>query len=176
MQGLAPLLIAIGALSLAGCSKHAEAPDTHAGATPETSQRSESAQQSETTSTPSPAAEPTRSNVEQPTANNANDNTGTNSSGTSTAAATAAAGGTDLGKTVYTQTCSMCHAAGIAGAPKIGDKADWGPRIAKGKDTLYQHAIAGFQGSKGVMPPKGGSTRPDAEVKAAVDYMVSQAK
>ena len=70
-----------------------------------------------------------------------------------------------------------CHGAGVAGAPKLGDKADWGPRIAQGNDTLYQHAIQGFQGKKGVMPPKGGNTAlPDDQVKAAVDYMVSQAK
>ncbi len=69
----------------------------------------------------------------------------------------------------------MCHGPGIAGAPKLGDKADWGPRIAKGKDTLYKHAIEGFTGSKGVMPPKGGATTlSDDEVKTAVDYMVSQ--
>ena len=71
----------------------------------------------------------------------------------------------------------MCHASGVTGAPKFGDKADWGPRIAQGKDTLYQHALNGFQGKKGMMPPKGGNTSlPDADVKAAVDYMVSQAK
>ncbi|RYY90710.1 MAG: cytochrome c5 family protein, partial [Comamonadaceae bacterium] len=57
------------------------------------------------------------------------------------------------------------------------DKADWGPRIAQGNDTLYEHAIKGFQGKKGVMPAKGGNTAlPDADVKAAVDYMVSQAR
>ncbi|RYF39191.1 MAG: cytochrome c5 family protein, partial [Cytophagaceae bacterium] len=66
--------------------------------------------------------------------------------------------------------------ADIAGAPKFGDKAAWAPRLAQGKAILYQHAIAGFQGKAGVMPPKGGSTAPDDEVKAAVDYMASAAK
>jgi cytochrome c5 len=81
------------------------------------------------------------------------------------------------GQTVYSATCAMCHAAGVTGAPKPGDKADWAPRIAQGKDTLYQHAIAGYQGKKGMMPPKGGNTAvPDADVKAAVDYMVDQSK
>ncbi|MBA2964751.1 MULTISPECIES: c-type cytochrome [Ramlibacter] len=81
------------------------------------------------------------------------------------------------GQKVYAATCVACHGAGIAGAPKIGDKADWEPRVAQGKDTLYQHALQGFQGKKGVMPPKGGNTAlPDPEVKAAVDYMVSQAR
>ena len=78
---------------------------------------------------------------------------------------------------MYTATCVACHGAGVAGAPKLGDKADWGPRIAQGNDTLYQHAIQGFTGKKGMMPPKGGNTTlPDDQVKAGVDYMVSQAK
>lgn len=81
------------------------------------------------------------------------------------------------GEGLFTQTCSACHGPGIAGAPKAGDKAAWGPRIAKGKDTLYQHALNGFQGTAGVMPPKGGRTdAPDALVKQAVDYMVGLAK
>ena len=69
-----------------------------------------------------------------------------------------------------------CHGTGVAGAPKIGDKADWGPRVAQGKQVLYDHAIKGFTGQKGAMPPKGGATQlSDDEVKAAVDYMVSKA-
>jgi cytochrome c5 len=96
------------------------------------------------------------------------------SSGTSASASASA--GSELGQAVYTQTCVACHGTGLAGAPKIGDKADWGPRIAKGKASLYEHAIKGFTGSKGTMPPKGGSPRPDSDIKAAVDYMVSQAK
>ena len=78
------------------------------------------------------------------------------------------------GKKVFGNVCSMCHAAGVAGAPKPGDKADWGPRIAQGKDMLYKHALEGFTGKKGMMPARGGSTTlKDEEVKAAVDYMVS---
>jgi len=62
-----------------------------------------------------------------------------------------------------------------AGAPKPGDKADWGPRIAQGTDLLYKHAIEGFTGAKGMMPARGGSaTLSDDEVKAAVDYMIAQ--
>jgi cytochrome c5 len=79
----------------------------------------------------------------------------------------------DTGKTLYSQACIACHGAGIAGAPKMGDKAAWAPRMAQGTAILYQHAIAGFQGKAGVMPPKGGSTAPDADVKAAVDYILS---
>ena len=79
------------------------------------------------------------------------------------------------GASVFNKTCSLCHAAGVAGAPKPGDKADWGPRIAQGKDTLYKHALEGFTGSKGMMPPRGGgASLTDEEVKAAVDYMVGK--
>ncbi len=81
----------------------------------------------------------------------------------------------DTGKQVYEGLCVACHAAGVAGAPKFGDKAAWAPRIAQGMDTLYMHSINGFQGKTGVMPPKGGNpSLSDAEVKAAVDYMVKQ--
>lgn len=80
------------------------------------------------------------------------------------------------GESVYRQRCATCHAAAVAGAPKLGDKADWAPRIAQGSATLYGHAINGFKGKKGVMPPRGGaSSLSDEQVKAAVDYMVSQA-
>ena len=82
----------------------------------------------------------------------------------------------DGGET-FTQVCSACHGAGIAGAPKAGDKAAWGPRIAKGKDVLYEHALKGYQGSTGVMPAKGGrADLSDDLVKAAVDHMVDLAK
>ena len=80
-----------------------------------------------------------------------------------------------VGKGVYNKTCSMCHAAGVAGAPKPGDKADWGPRIAQGKETLYKHSMEGFTGSKGMMPARGGvPTLTDDEMKAAVDYMADK--
>ena len=81
------------------------------------------------------------------------------------------------GAELFQQTCSACHGAGIAGAPKAGDKAAWAPRIAKGMDTLYQHALNGFNGSAGMMPAKGGrADAPDALVKQAVDHMVQMAK
>ena len=92
-------------------------------------------------------------------------------------AAPGAAGDAARGESVYKATCSLCHAAAVAGAPKLGDTADWSPRIAQGTEVLYNHALNGFQGAKGVMPPKGGNTAlPDEDVKAAVDYMVAQAK
>ena len=86
------------------------------------------------------------------------------------AAAPAAAAGN--GEALYKQACFACHAAGVANAPKFGDKAAWAPRIAQGLPTLYNSALKG----KGAMPPKGGSAAPDADVKAAVDYMVGAAK
>ena len=91
----------------------------------------------------------------------------------------AAAGGTtvaDAGKKVYESTCIACHGAGVAGAPKFGDKSDWAPIIAQGMPTLYERALHGYTGKRGMMPPKGGSTASDADVKAAVDYMVAAAK
>lgn len=73
------------------------------------------------------------------------------------------------GEQAFTQVCSACHATGINGAPKIGDHAAWGPRIAQGKESLYKDAIAG----KGSMPPKGGTSWPDATIRMTVDYMLS---
>ena len=84
----------------------------------------------------------------------------------------AAAGGTGDGKGTYEKVCSVCHAAGVVGAPKFGDKVAWGPRIATGVDALHNSALKG----KNAMPPKGGSNLPDADVLAAVDYMVKAAK
>ncbi len=82
-----------------------------------------------------------------------------------------------VGKGVFGKTCSMCHAAGVGGAPKPGDKADWGPRIAQGNEVLYKHALEGFTGAKGMMPPRGsGASLTDDEVKAAVDFMVAQSR
>jgi cytochrome c5 len=69
----------------------------------------------------------------------------------------------------FQAVCSACHSTGVNGAPKIGDHAAWGPRIAQGKETLYKDAIGG----KGNMPPKGGTTWPDDTIKKVVDYMVS---
>jgi cytochrome c5 len=84
-------------------------------------------------------------------------------------AAGAAADVPTTGEQAFTKVCSACHATGVNGAPKIGDHAAWGPRIAQGKETLYKDAIAG----KGSMPPKGGTTWPDATIRMTVDYMVS---
>jgi cytochrome c5 len=81
------------------------------------------------------------------------------------------------GAAAYELGCTTCHGAGIAGAPKAGDKGAWGPRIAQGKTTLYKHAIEGFNGKAGVMPAKGGQTSwPDDLVKQAVDHMIDLSK
>jgi cytochrome c5 len=87
-------------------------------------------------------------------------------------AAAAAAPSSDAGKKLYDTNCMACHAAGVAGAPKFGDKAVWAPRIATGMDALYASAIKG----KNAMPAKGGSGASDDDVKAAVQYMVAAAK
>ena len=93
------------------------------------------------------------------------------------AAAGAPAAASAGGEGVYKAACVACHGAGIAGAPKLGDKAAWSTRTAQGKTILYDHAIRGFQGKAGVMPAKGGNTAlADADVKSAVDYMVSSSK
>jgi cytochrome c5 len=95
-------------------------------------------------------------------------------SSASSATTASAAGGGDLvlGEKVFGTTCVTCHGAGVLGAPKVGDKTAWGPRVAQGKDTLYTHALNGFK----MMPARGGNAAlKDEEVKAAIDYMVSKA-
>jgi cytochrome c5 len=92
------------------------------------------------------------------------------------AAAPAPVAVNEAGKSAFGKACALCHVAGVGGAPKPGDKADWGPRIAQGADTLYKHALEGFTGAKGTMPPKGGSALSEVDVKSAVDYMVGASK
>jgi len=85
------------------------------------------------------------------------------------AAATVAAG---AGEALYKQACAVCHVAGVAGAPKLGDKAAWAPRLALGLDGLTASVIKG----KNAMPPKGGTTASDADIKSAVEYMLASVK
>lgn len=81
------------------------------------------------------------------------------------------------GEKVYQGTCVMCHGSPAVGAPVLGNKDDWAPRIAQGKDVLYMHALDGFTGAKGAMPAHGGNPSLDeTAIKAAVDYMVSKAQ
>ncbi|PTR15018.1 MULTISPECIES: c-type cytochrome [unclassified Nitrosospira] len=101
----------------------------------------------------------------------------TGASGQATLSAEAPAGPAEAGeeriKSIYTASCAACHASGAAGAPKLGDKVAWAARIKTGSEGLYNSALKG----KNAMPPKGGNASlSDAEVKAVVDYMVSQSK
>ncbi|WP_418288000.1 c-type cytochrome [Melaminivora suipulveris] len=182
------LALACSALMLAACGKN---DNTSPTAPPPLSQAPAPAPAE-------PAPVPAEPMASAPTAPGTTDAAAGSSSATGTSAATGAsdasavsapsasasaavAGGATVaqaggdGKSVYDKTCALCHAAGVAGAPKPGDKGDWSPRIAQGNDTLYKHAIEGFTGKKGVMPPRGGAVNlSDDEVKSAVDYMVSQ--
>ena len=155
---LASLMIALG-LTMSACSKHesAESKPTEEIA----AQQGEIARANH----PMPVASQPASFV-PPTAASA---------AATTTTATATQVSADAGEKLFGSVCATCHTAGLMGAPKLGDKADWAPRIAQGKDTLYKHAIGGYQGKSGVMPAKGGSQASDDEVKAAVDYMVSKA-
>ena len=155
---LASLMIALG-LTMSACSKHesAESKPTEEIAT----------QQGEIARATNPmqvASQP--ASFVPPTAASA---------AATTTTATATPVSADAGEKLFGSVCATCHTAGLMGAPKLADKAAWAPRIAQGKDTLYKHAIVGYQGKAGVMPAKGGSQASDEEVKAAVDYMVSKA-
>ncbi|MPW07351.1 cytochrome c5 family protein [Paraburkholderia sp. CNPSo 3155] len=88
------------------------------------------------------------------------------------AAGAQSADASQAGKALYQSVCQACHAAGVLNAPKFGDKEAWAPRLKDSMDTVYNYALHG----KGAMPPKGGSNASDADVKAAVDYMVSAVK
>ena len=83
-----------------------------------------------------------------------------------------AAAGSGAGEALYKQACFACHAAGVAGAPKLGDKELWAPRIQTGLDAMTANVIKG----KGAMPPKGGSSASDADIRSSVEYMVGAAK
>jgi cytochrome c5 len=88
------------------------------------------------------------------------------------AAAPAPAAAAAGGEALYKQACFACHATGAANAPKFGDKAAWAPRIKQGVPALVQSVLKG----KGAMPPKGGTAASEAELRAAVEYMVGAAK
>ena len=86
------------------------------------------------------------------------------------AAPVAAAGGERSGEQIYKAICNACHDAGVANAPKLGDKAAWAPRIALGLDGLMKSAIAG----KNAMPPRGGSDANDTELARTIVYMANK--
>ena len=93
------------------------------------------------------------------------------------AVAQAAAPAAASGNAVYDQACALCHMPpGLAGAPALGDPAAWAPRIAQGRSVLAEHVLNGYQGSTGIMPPKGGRVDlSDEAVLAAMDYMIDSA-
>lgn len=97
---------------------------------------------------------------------------------TKAAASQVAYGGTTDGKEIFNNLCTSCHTSGVAGAPKVGDKAAWGPRMAQGLETLVKHAIEGYHGPDGnYMPPKGGNPAlTDEQVTNAVHWIVDQTK
>ena len=93
------------------------------------------------------------------------------------AAAQVAYGGTTDGKTIFGNLCTTCHTNAATGAPVITDKGAWAPRVAQGLDMLVKHATEGFTGAKGMMPARGGNpSLNDAQVKATVEWMISQVK
>ena len=86
-------------------------------------------------------------------------------------------GGTLDGKTIFGNLCHACHETGAGGAPTLADKAHWASRLAQGEETLVTHAIDGYTGSAGMMPAKGGNAAlSDEQVKATVDWMITQVK
>src|SRR5690606_1194995 len=92
------------------------------------------------------------------------------------AASQVAYGGTTDGSVIFQNLCGACHSGGVGGAPTL-DRGHWNARIAQGTDTLYKHAIEGFTGSAGVMPPKGGNPAlTDEQVQATVDWMLDNLK
>jgi cytochrome c5 len=139
-------------------------------------------QNNASTSTAAQSTQTTEDNSETATdtasAENSNDTADTTAVSTTMAQADTAAAaeqGPRTGEQVYQQFCSTCHKTGVANAPKFADKAAWEPRIAKGKDVLYQSAMNGVAGT--AMTPKGSCMNcSDDELKAAVDYMVENAQ
>jgi cytochrome c5 len=123
----------------------------------------------EPTTSPEPTASPDTATAIT------NTDTAAATTSTDTVAPVAVADG--RGKEIYAGACFVCHDTGSAGAPKIGDAAAWSARIVQGTDTLYAHAVKGFMGEAGLMPPKGGRMDySDDDVKAAVDYMLSKSQ
>lgn len=147
-------LLLIALLGLAGCKPQDPAP-----LPPQVGSRAPSAATAEPAPTGADAAA---------TDVAASDQTGESSSTAPTAANSTAVDGA----AVYAQACATCHATGLAGAPKLGDAEDWGPRLAQGEAVLLQHALEGYTGEKGVMPPKGGFMQlSQAQLQAAIKHM-----
>lgn len=143
------------------------APAAEAAATPEatTTETPVAATPAPTAETPAAAATP-----EAPSVDAASATESTEAQPAKTEVAVADTATIDpAGEKLYKSVCLVCHASGIAGAPKEGDKAAWAPYIATGMDAMLKNAITGI----GAMPPRGGSQATDEEIKAAIQYMLS---
>lgn len=151
------LLLVTSLVMLPGCSNKNEV-----ATTPGHALAAADASKSEDTSTPAQALE------QPPQLNNAKPRPVT--------AAAPNLSNLTIGHMVYKGTCSICHKTGLNGAPRLGKKKDWEPRLAQGNEVLYARAINGYRGSKGSMPSRGSNPRlSDAEIRAAVDYIVANA-
>ncbi|MEO5845317.1 MAG: c-type cytochrome [Caldimonas sp.] len=148
-------------------------PPAPVAATPTATTATTAAATGAAAATPVAAAMPTAGGSPKPDPNAGKPATTTQVAATTAAAAaiTAPAAAT-AAPPLYAQFCGTCHTPGIAGAPRLGDKASWAPRIAQGMDVLHASAIKG----KGAMPAKGGASASDADVKAVVTYMVNASK
>jgi cytochrome c5 len=162
-------LVLVAAFVLPACKKKEEAPPAKTEQAAPMEQSKEAAQPMEQSKE---AAQPMEQSKEaaQPMEQNKEAAQQMQQPAASTGEATAQG---ESGADVYNKSCASCHASGVAGAPKVGDTEAWKDRIAQGMDTLYNHAIEGFNS----MPAKGGdASLTDDQVKSAVDYMVSQSK
>ena len=168
-----------GALSLSACSKHEEAEYR-----PTEEIAAEQGELARANNPPPAASEPATPAAQfgaSATATTATASASSDSKTVSASAGSATATGNvtasadhEAGEKLFSSVCKTCHEPGLMGAPKVSDKAEWQARLQKGKDTLYDHAIHGFQGKNGAMPPRGGSNASDDEVKAAVNYMLTK--
>lgn len=172
-----------GALSLSACSKH-EAAEYR----PTEEIAAEQGELARANNPPPAASEPATPASQfgaSATANTASasasstasstSNTVSASAGSATATGNVTASAdTQAGEKLFNSVCKTCHEAGLMGAPKVSDKAEWQARLQQGKDTLYDHALHGYQGKNGAMPPRGGSNASDDDVKSAVDYMLTK--
>ena len=156
-QQASAVLILAAALGLSACNKaeEAKAPEVVATETaaPEVTPEPEVAPEAEVTPAPEVAATPEVTPTPE----------------TTDVAAAAPELSADAGKALYEKQCQACHAQGLLEAPKYGDKEAWAAHLAKGKDTLYEHSAKGFN----KMPPQAVNGVSEAEIKAAVDYMIA---
>lgn len=174
----APLLLVLSAASLPGCGPAEDvsvpvaveaAPVSPAPAPEAPVQTNEP--EAGVTVAPVPVAPAAKPAVAKPVATEAAP--AADKSPTSASATDASPPDLAHGQQIYRQACAFCHDRGAAGAPKIGDAAAWGPRLALGMEALTASALRG----KGAMPAKGGNPAlADADVRAAVDYLVAQAR